>query len=63
MEIPYKSAQIGLNNPELRTSKEGCSRQEVQMNVFGVAVLVGLVPVMLIVGALFLTPLLSYYAG
>lgn len=33
------------------------------MNVWGVAVLVGLVPVLLIVGALFLTPLLSYYAG
>ena len=33
------------------------------MNAFGVAVLVGLVPVMLIVGALFLSPLLSYYAG
>ncbi|CAB4549155.1 unannotated protein [freshwater metagenome] len=33
------------------------------MNTFGIAVLVGLVPVMIIIGALFMTPLLPYYAG
>ncbi|CAB4574024.1 unannotated protein [freshwater metagenome] len=33
------------------------------MNTFGIVVLVGLVPVMIIIGALFMTPLLPYYAG
>jgi hypothetical protein len=33
------------------------------MNVWGVVILVGLVPAMLIIGALFMAPLLSYYAG
>jgi hypothetical protein len=48
---------------ELVAGLGGSSLQEVQMNTWGIAILVGLVPVMIIVGALFMTPLLPYYAG
>jgi hypothetical protein len=33
------------------------------MNSWGIAVLIGLMPAMIIVGALFMAPLLSYYGG
>ncbi len=33
------------------------------MNSWGIAGLIGLMPAMIIVGALFMAPLLSYYGG